>query len=276
MRTSGVPVEFWGQNLIVFGLGVAGYLMLVCWGKYQIALPPTQLGMATLLATTLVLASTLLFPGQNGVRRWVLLGPIRIHVASIVLPLQLIVVNFDWRRRYRWAAPLVTLVVAGLLTAQPDAAQTTAFTVAVSVTALSHPSSWAGRVQCMTLIFLVAVAWARRDSLHPVRHVEGIVVLAYGVSTLCGVIAVAAVTLLPLPFLAAWWEFRARGWSNDREIALALFAYFTTAALASATSRFPVPMLGYGAAPIIGYFAGIGWLAAKSGDELTSRKELLF
>src|SRR5947209_10936638 len=76
MRASGVPVECWSQNLIVFGTCAVGYFMVVCRRKHRSFSRAAPFGTPVLMATTLILASTLLFPGEQGVHRWVLFGPI--------------------------------------------------------------------------------------------------------------------------------------------------------------------------------------------------------
>jgi hypothetical protein len=76
------------------------------------------------------------------------------------------------------------------------------------------------------------------------------------------VAAVVSLLALPLPFFF----FRA-GRGAGRHAALALGTYVTITLLAAVTGNFPVPVMGYGVSPIIGYLAGLGVLmrAAPSG-----------
>jgi hypothetical protein len=75
------------------------------------------------------------------------------------------------------------------------------------------------------------------------------------------VAAVVSLLVLPLPFFHA-----ARG--AGKHAALALGTYVTITVLAAfLTGNFPVPVMGYGVSPILGYLAGLGMLmrAARSG-----------
>jgi hypothetical protein len=64
--------------------------------------------------------------------------------------------------------------------------------------------------------------------------------------------------LLPVPF------FVARG-QGDGRLGLALGTYVAVTILAPALGYFPVPVLGQGASPIIGYFVAIGLLRRSWG-----------
>lgn len=67
--------------------------------------------------------------------------------------------------------------------------------------------------------------------------------------------ATVALMLLPVPFFAAW--HRRRGL-----VTLAIGVYVALTLLAPAWGTYPVPIMGSGASPIVGYFvalaAGIG------------------
>ena len=94
---------------------------------------------------------------------------------------------------------------------------------------------------------------SRTDPPAPVPHVEGIVGLAMELGTGWGAAAGASLLLLPLPFFAA----RAQG---DGRAGLAIGTYVAVTILAPALGNFPVPVLGHGASPIIGYFVALGLL----------------
>jgi hypothetical protein len=74
-----------------------------------------------------------------------------------------------------------------------------------------------------------------------------------------GVAAVASLLLLPLPFL------KPRG-TGDGRLGLALGVYVLVTILALVAGRFPVPVLGQGASPIIGYLVAIGLLRGFHGS----------
>ena len=66
--------------------------------------------------------------------------------------------------------------------------------------------------------------------------------------------AIAALMLLPLPFVVHYVKYR------DHHEALGLAAYFVIVCIASFAAPFPVPILGYGLSPFLGYFMALGWV----------------
>lgn len=84
----------------------------------------------------------------------------------------------------------------------------------------------------------------------------GIVGLAADFGIVWGIAAVASLLLLPAPFFAV-------RQGDDARLALALSVYVAVTILVTALGAFPVPVLGYGASPIIGYFLAVG-LALRS------------
>ena len=86
---------------------------------------------------------------------------------------------------------------------------------------------------------LAAASWLRPDPLEAIPEVEGIVGLAYAVSP---VLALLAVVVLVATLLAP--------------------AYFLTAAATTLFGAFPMPLLGVGMSPILGFWLGVGLLAA--------------
>ena len=98
-------------------------------------------------------------------------------------------------------------------------------------------------------------SWMRPDPLVPVRHVEGIVGLAGQSGVLWLVAALATLALLPCPFLLS------RGKDGHASpVTLALGVYFALTLIAPCLGSFPVPLLGFGLSPIVGYFVALAWL----------------
>jgi cell division protein FtsW (lipid II flippase) len=251
MRASGVPATAWSQNLAACVIGI-----LLC---FTLARPrPSRRGDAGLPVAGVLalgfLAATWLDPGVRDVHRWVMLGPVRVHAGALVLPLVLATLAGLERAGRRRASTLLSVATALVLVLQPDAAQATAF-VAGSIVLLlpRRPAEGGAWIRLVPLLALGGLSWLRVDPLAPVPHVEGIVGLAAELGTGWGVAAVASLLLLPVPFLAA----RVPG---DGRAGLALGTYVAVTILAPALGHFPVPVLGQGASPIIGYFAAIGLL----------------
>jgi len=251
MRASGVSAMAWGQNLAACVLGI-----LLC---FILARPrPSHRGGAGLLVASVLalgfLVATWLDPGVQGVHRWVRLGPVSLHAGALVLPLVLATLAGLERAGRRRASTLLSVATALVLVLQPDAAQATAFVAGAVILLLPRrPTDGRAWIRLVPLLALGGMSWLRRDPLAPVPHVEGIVGLAAALGTGWGVAAVASLLLLPIPFFAA------RG-SDDGRLGLAFGTYVAVTILAAGVGHFPVPVLGQGASPIIGYFAAIGLL----------------
>lgn len=258
MRMSDVPAALWGQNLAAWAVGTL--LCLGLWRTRTSARRGRWFDFAAVL-TLGALAATLLAPGVEGVHRWVPLGPVRLHAAAVLLPLLLVAMpGLSQARGWRISAA-VAVGVAFILWLQPDAAQATAFAAGCLVLLLPAAGRDPLRLACILVLpVLAGLAWLRRDPLAPVPHVEGIVDLAAGLGAGWAVAAVASLLVLPLPFLRA-------GRGAGTHAGLALGAYLATTVLAAFLGNFPVPVMGYGVSPIIGYLAGLGVLmrAAPSG-----------
>ena len=262
MRRSGVSPAIWGQQL------AAGLTLTILCIGWRVARRTTGrsrpwtwaiVGSAALL----LLISSLLHPGTEGVRRWISLGPLQLHAAFVALPVLLIVlseiVRRDILRRAKWILPCALGIAAGVLVLQPDASQAIAFAVAVAVVLFqrtpTHKSDW---IAAAIVIGCAMLALSRPDPLEPLPHVEGIVSLAASAGAVWFISAVLALVLLPIPFITDAAQRRERGLESA-----ALAAYFGIVCIASFLAPYPVPLLGSGLSPILGYFAALGGLVLR-------------
>jgi cell division protein FtsW (lipid II flippase) len=226
-------------------------------------LPPTRLFRAVWLLAPMALLIGLLGPGQSGVHRWISLGPLNWNVAFLALPAATVAIAAAARGPSRaawWAA----LVMELGLCLQPDASQATAFAAAIVVALLMERPL--GRVRLAVGLFFVlatGIAWTRPDPLKPLPEVEGILELACAVSwpmaILC-VASLAAVIASPLSALS-------KAFPDARSPAVALGVYFLACTLAPLFGAFPVPLIGIGMSPILGFWLGIGALMAACRSE---------
>ena len=251
MLKHGVPGALWATNLVVGILGT-----LVCFAascrKSSVRFH-SKTGALVVLFAILALVATFCFEGIENVHRWLSVGPFRLHVASVLLPSVIIALHQIREPGVQWG---FTLVITALLAAQPDASQAAAFAIASGFVLRG------GRVPTLSLTLLLAalvlVAWSQSDPLKSVPHVEGIVGLTFNLNPLLGLVAVIALTALPLSFLSS-----ALAWKKvqtEQRTGVALGAYFAVVLCTCATGRFPVPMMGYGVSPILGYYIGLIWL----------------
>jgi len=154
-------------------------------------------------------------------------------------------------------------IIAAALLFQPDAAQLSAFVAALSVILVN--SSWrlALRLGLFALLLCCTVAaWRVPDPLAPVRYVEGVFRLAAEVSPVALLAAVVSAAL-PVLGLVAF----AR--STESNAPLAVAAYYTTLFALAPFQVTPVPLLGFGFGPILGYFLAAS-LVARSGARNTA------
>ncbi len=257
MHQHRVAPAIWGQNLI------AGLLLtLLCAGLSFVPRRPSMRFWPTIVAAGAIalLLATFADAGSEGVYRWLRLGPFRFHAAAICLPVLIVALGDDRSsadsKSAGWLSPLLGVGAMALLALQPDAAQATAFAGALLILLFSRRRP-PGAVWSGALLTVVCVIWAWKgpDPLLPVRYVEGIVGLAAQSGALWLVASLASLALLPLPFLSAR---RTDGsWSFT---AVALAVYFCLEVVMPWLGCFPVPLLGFGLSPIIGYFAALAWL----------------
>jgi cell division protein FtsW (lipid II flippase) len=147
------------------------------------------------------------------------------------------------------------MISAAVIAVQPDASQAIAFAAAVVVVLLQRRlPSRIDRIAAAVCVGGSAVALSRPDPLEAVPHVEGIVSLAASSGAAWLATAIVALLLLPLPFVVE--SVKHRGHYEG----LGLAAYFFTVCVASFVAPFPVPILGYGLSPNLGYFVALGWI----------------
>lgn len=211
-------------------------------------------------AALILLAATLLHSGVDGVRRWVSLGPLQLHAAFVALPILIIVlgrmVTGDVNRTASWIVPCAAVAAAGVLVLQPDASQAFAFSVAVGLVLLSRRRPpWMDWAAVAVVTGCALLALSRPDPLDAVPHVEDIAGLAASMGVAWLFPTVLALVLLPIPFIAEAARHRDR-----RHESLALAGYFGVVCIAPFAGPFPVPVMGFGLSPILGYFAALAWI----------------
>jgi hypothetical protein len=241
----GVSTGSWARNLAAWGVGGVAAWAVAAW---------TRRLSAFMLIAPAALAATLLNPGQEGVHRWIDVGPVHTNAAAMLLPAAVVALAALADRRWSWVAAAGML---GLLVLQPDASQAAALGAGMIVVLASLRAPALVRAGgAAAVVLAVAAACLRPDPLAPVPEVEGIIALAWTWSPVAAAIAMtllAATALFPL---------RLAGRSRPFTPALALAACCAVQALAPAFGAFPVPLMGVGMSPILGFWLGAGALAA--------------
>lgn len=255
----GVPTSILAIQAAAFAMGAA-LALLLAWrsGPAAPRLSIWLLGVAFVLVLL-----TQADPGLEGVRRWFRVGPLVVQPAPLILPLVAWVLA---ARPANWTTAGLVGAVAALFAAQPDpsAAGALAAVMAGVIAARRRANT---PDLAILILSLAAFGWAatRPDPLAPVAHVEGIVAAAWAVNPAAGVAALIALLLVPTAFLLQLWTARGEGEAR-RALTFALSGLWAVLVLANLTSRFPAPVVGYGASFVVGWLVSVGLVAGRRGE----------
>lgn len=256
---NGVPAGLWGRNVVAWSLGALAAAALSRWAG-------TRTLRALVLLTPLGLAAPMLSQGQEGVHRWLDLGPLHVNIAMLLLPAFVVALAGVAHRVAWWWVPAV--LAMGALILQPDASQATALAIAlgVAVIGLRRRSAGVRWAVALAALSLAGLSWTRPDPLAPVPEVEGVIGLAAALSPW-----LAAMTVLSLAAAAAAPALtaQARPAGAARWAGYALGALLLAWIAAPALGAFPVPFAGVGPSPIVGAWLGVGLLAALARTAVT-------
>lgn len=231
-------------------LGVARFWRKAGW-RYWLLIAACALALVWTLMTGAAL---------EGAKRWLALGPVQLHTASLVLPLAVWAVarGFEDRR----VAPLAAGLSFALLY-QHDAASSLAWALAIGVaTVIQRPRQllpWA--VVAAAAVFAYA-AWTEPDTLPAVPYVEGLLAANFATTPVIGALTAILMFSLPAPFLLV-----AASRPERRAEALALAALWAGWIFGNLFGNYPAPVLGYGAAPILAWGLSIGLVFAEPAQE---------
>ena len=246
MRQLGVSTIAWAINIAATVLG------LLLWLVVRRLPPPARPATLTMLtaASIAMIVLPFAFAGMLGVHRWIALGGLRLHASAIVAPLIVLCVAAAASTGIGRALAIGAIATI-VLALQPDAAQTVSFAAAVAVVIANTRAKQTHKLLAVALLIAIAAAsFVRRDPLPPVAHVEEIFSVVSAKGPASAAMATVALLLLPLPFFATWYRHRS-------VLSLALGVYVTMTLLAPVWGTFPVPVMGSGASPILGYFLAL-------------------
>lgn len=259
MRQHDVPSSRWGLNLIAGLVSAAICALFLARSRTTMSKTAATISAGGALGA---LAATFAMAGSMGVHRWVQLGPLNVHAAAVCLPLVLGALGIleAFGGKLRWWPRLLAIAVAVLLFCQPDAAQATAFAAAVfTLLIVNKERASAPWVAARVIAALAGWTWTRPDPLSPVPYVEGIIGLARQSGPVWLIASIAALAVFPLPFFVS-------RLSRHSAVALALGVYWCVSILAPLFGHFPVPLLGFGLSPIVGYFVALAFLRPGDGN----------
>ncbi len=227
---------------------------------------PWQPGWVATLLLSLFAATLVFGPEVDGVRRWLALGPIRLHIGMAVMPAAAVIAALLSDRSALLAFTLVALIAV----LQPDLATALATFAAALVIAIIHggkPARWLALLPTG-----IALAWslANRDALAPVRFVEGVWAdVAVRTPLLAGAMLLSLALIVVAPSI---------GWPAmtgcQRATGAAFVASVLGFMLASVIGPYPVPLFGGGAAPIIGCILAAALLAPDAQQQAGKRSRI--
>lgn len=265
MLAGGAPPGRWAVQLVAAALGAA--LLRVLARGPQVS---RHAATALVVPCSALLAATLLDDGIDGVRRWLVWGPARLHPSALLAPF-LLVTMARWTTAHPARAHALGCGVQAIHLLQPDAGQATAFGIAALTLVVRAPLAPRARV-VLALAYAgsVAAAWTRPDPLPPAPFVEDIVARAFALAPALGWLALAALAAAALTPLVA-----VRGTRADAaaSAATALTVYLAGTMLVVRFGEFPVPLLGFGPSPILGLFLGLAALYRLSAHGGASRHQ---
>ena len=249
MISYGVTSSIWIQNIIIWIVGtVLGSVIIIRNNNKNISIG--NVSYPIILVALLVLPFW--FNGLDGVHRWLSLGPINLYIASIILPLLIIhlwKLALNNREHYVIGLTFITLVI---LLFHPDAGQLTAFACATAIIIWKKISNKMIKLLsiALTVVFGI-VSWVFLDDLAPVPYVEHIIFLVADLGNIWLILGILSLLLLVFPFFF---------YGKKSITSLSLGVYFLMTMIVTLVGNFPMPVMGYGISPVIGYLIAITWL----------------
>lgn len=195
-------------------------------------------------------------PIVGGVARWLPAGPVSLHSGALMLPLITVIAA----RERAWGPALLALAGAALAL-QPDAASLLGLGLACAVLAAMARSLTHATVSLAALGLAAATFGA--GTLEPQVFTESVLVQVWQSAPL---FALALGGLLF--FVPAWLLMRSP--LVPRAEGAALVAVLSGSGLAAVLAPFPYPLIGYGAAPILGFALALAALGNQRQTEAES------
>ena len=189
----------------------------------------------------------------DGVHRWLRLPIFTLNIAAIVIPITIVAIYRLIEEENFAISVLGIIVVAFLLYLQPDASQLLAFSLPMIILLLkSNISQIIKGSFSVILFFLTFKSWFCLDTLQPVNYTEGLLTLLNDLSVLLYIIGIIVLFWIPVYFLIS-------SINKNRNICIGITLYYWLMILSTFMGNFPVPFMGYGISPILGYYIFLIW-----------------
>lgn len=250
MITNSVPNTLYLQNIIS---------VIVLWigSCFVIRTKGTNRGNFSFIITVIIVLLfilTFIDSGISGVHRWISIGPIKLYITSILIPLLVILLWEQFNKANNLFAILVTCLVSIILLLQPDASQMTSFGIVMIILFYKKINKKVVLgILISILILMIIFSWIFLDSLPSVTYVEEIIRLVIEMGFMWTIFGIVSLIILIFPFIL----FPRNGY---KLLSRCIGLYYILVLTTTYFGNFPVPMMGFGISPIIGYFFALTWL----------------
>lgn len=250
MYQNHVPFAIWGQNIgCLVLMSVISLFMITrkfnnTGNRYNQLLLP-----AAIIALILTFANQ----GMEGVHRWISIGAVKLNVAMIVLPMILLELYQVLKIRGLTYTGVCAFIILLVLFFQPDASQLTGFAIPVMIMLSLNTGSKKIRLLITGVsVLFIALSWIRLDHLPPVNYVEKILMMVADMGGIWFVLGIISLAILPAPFILLPPK-------NAVSVSRYIGCYYIVILLSTLFGNFPVPLMGYGISPIVGYYLSLTW-----------------
>ena len=203
---------------------------------------------AVVLGVTGIAATLVSGFDLEGIRRWLPLGPVRLHAAVLFLPAIAVLMPY-LSGRIQLAA---VIALAAVFAVQPDFAAALALAAGFILSRPGRGEHLVTGIGVAASITAIATTLFRPDPLAAVKFVERVVPDAFAANAMLAlVIGAALLFACAAPLFAL---------SGNPRAARALVGVIGGFMLASIIGAYPVPLGGYGASPILGYALALALL----------------
>ena len=254
-----ISMAIWIQNPLFI-------LVLAFLWMFLIRIPIKWNFHAVTLASVLLLGFTFLGPSMDGVHRWLKFPFFTLNLSAIVMPITIVALYRLMEEEKVGFSVACILLIALMLYLQPDASQLLAFSIPILMGLIRSKRSRLIKFGvCVLLLFLTWQSWLHLDALPPVNYTEGVFALLKDSSILLYGIGIVALLWVPVYFLLA-------SMGKVRAVCLGIAAYYWLMIASTWMGNFPVPFMGYGISPILGFYIFLLWFIPAASSPHAPRE----
>lgn len=244
VKSYSIPISVFYPNLVAIIVGILLSLSII-FKWHEVKLKQVK---AISILSVIFLLSSFLFPGQTNVHRWISIASFNLNISMIVLPIILFCLNYFLQSK-NFLEAIILFVITGIaLTYQPDAGQATSFALAVLIVFGLNKTNLALFFGVfITASIIIVMSWLRVDLLEPVEYVEEILYMlrSFGPIGHFAILVTAIFSFYPFIYMST---------KQSKALPVAFIVYLLSTFVVTEFGHYPVPLLGAGASPIIGWY----------------------